>query len=767
MKPTPVNIRQLTAAATIRLVNSTPLGTVATAASLRRHRDAAGMRIAAAGSDRHIDFLRLVAWLVDRFEELDRPAGSEAADRYIAARKKQAERNRAAVRAAQDIAPIPQIADVERRKAAGDAFRVFCETYCGRAFWRAWSGDHLRVIAKIERAVREGGLFAFAMPRGSGKTALAWHAALWAVLHGYRPFVCLIGGEERKARELLRSIRLAILENPLLAADYPEAIYPFRRLENSSKRQLQQHCHGQLTHLHWGTDRIVFPTLVGEDLPAALRDAGLTASPSGGAIISATSLDANIRGQQHGRPDGSILRPSLVILDDPQTRGSARSADQTAKRLEMLHGDVLGMAGPGEAISALITCTKVYEGDLADTILDADKSPEWEGECTKLMPAMPTDEKLWAAYAERRRTKGRKAATAFYRRNRKAMDAGAEAAWRERFDRASGEISAIQHAMNLKLKVGPEAFGAEYQNEPTQIQSTAFAITVDQVCAKFNGLARGRVPPTATRLTAFIDLHDRLHYWCVCAWDEDFSGAVIDYGTEPEQHRSRFTLADAPRTLRKAFPGAGPDGALHAGLERLVTGLLGRDFHRGGAIMRIDRLLVDAGYKPAIVAAVKRKAGAATMTAAKGVGIRASRKPMAAYTRRPGERLGDHWYEPNVRQTHQFPHVLLDTNYWKSLVHDGMATAMSDRGCIGLYGTAKTNHTLFAEHISRSERWVEVTGPYGRVREWIVLPTKPDNHWLDCLAGCAAAASMCGIQTPGEPTPIRQRKRYTQADLRR
>ena len=79
----------------------------------------------------------------------------------------------------------------------------------------------------------------------------------------------------------------------------------------------------------------------------------------------------------------------------------------------------------------------------------------------------------------------------------------------------------------------------------------------------------------------------------------------------------------------------------------------------------------------------------------------------------------------------------------------------------------KTDHGLFAEHIARSEHWVEVTGPYGTVREWSPLPTKPDNHWLDCMVGCAAAASMCGIKTAGDALPGRERKRYTQADLRR
>ena len=133
-----------------------------------------------------------------------------------------------------------------------------------------------------------------------------------------------------------------------------------------------------------------------------------------------------MRGQQHTRVDGSIIRPSLVLLDDPQTRESARSVDQTRKRLELLNGDVLGMAGPGEQISALMTCTKMYEGDLADTVLDREKYPEWDSECTRLVYAFPADEKLWEEYAEIRRSRGKAAATEFYRQRQAAMDDGAE-----------------------------------------------------------------------------------------------------------------------------------------------------------------------------------------------------------------------------------------------------------------------------------------------------------------------------------------------------
>jgi len=123
----------------------------------------------------------------------------------------------------------------------------------------------------------------------------------------------------------------------------------------------------------------------------------------------------------------------------------------------------------------------------------------------------------------------------------------------------------------------------------------------------------------------------------------------------------------------------------------------------------------------------------------------------------------------------------VDVNYWKRFVHEGLATAAGDRGCISIFGppagkagkdarpaTAGRQHELSAEHVARSEKWVAVTGPGGTVREWSPLPARPDNHWFDCLVGCAAAASMCGVKVPGEDArPMRQRKRYTQEDLRR
>ena len=792
-------------AAVVRLVNSTPLGPVLTARALRAHRDAAGARIAGDPAGRMVDFLRYVAWLA--LEEIDaetrrrgdaekqRAAGGLSA--YEEKRRRQAEKNRAATRAAQDIGPIPEIkpAHLARRRAAEKSLQVFLETYFGPTFHRAWSPDHLRAIDRLQRAICRGGLLALAMPRGSGKTSLARCAVLWAVLTGRQGFACMIGGSRAKARELMAPLRKHLLENVPLGEDFPEAVFPFRRLENCSKRQLAQHIAGKLTHIHWGDEKLVFAAVADEQLPKALRgSAGFKPAPTGArprhgrplqktcaeAVIAVTSLDANFRGPHHVRVDGSTVRPGLVVLDDPQTRQSARSPSLTRYRLELLGGDVLALAGPGQGIAAIVTCTKIYAGDLADHILDRSRSPEWQGEAMKLLYAMPDKIGLWEEYWELRCRdlagggEGR-SATEFYRDRRAEMDAGAKPAWPDRYERPR-ELSALQNAMHLYFR-DKQAFAAEYQNEPIIRQASEDRLTAKQAADKVNGRPRGAIPPDATRLTAFIDVHDRLLYWAVCAWGEQFTGYVVDYGTFPQQPRGWFCQRTARASLRAAFPGAGPDGAIQAGLERLVTELLARSFPRGagqaGAILRIDRLLVDAAYKPGIVAAVKHLRGGAAMMLYRGVGLTAGRKPMASYQRRPGEIHGNNWYQPTVSGTRDFPHVAADVNYWKSRLHEAFLTAAGEPGSLTIFGRpdprggGPREHELLAEHLAESEFWTDTFGHGRAVREWRQRPSNPDNHWLDCLAGCMVGASMLGVAGRGMEAPPDQRRHYSQAALSR
>ena len=250
------------------------------------------------------------------------------------------------------------------------------------------------------------------------------------------------------------------------------------------------------------------------------------------------------------------------MIDDPQTTESARSLTQSHQREAILAGDILGMAGPGQKIAGLLCCTVIRPGDMADNILDRKLHPEWHGERTKLVYEFPTDEKLWTEYADLRADSLRndgdgREATEFYRDHRCEMDAGAVVAWPERLN--SDEISALQHAMNLKLR-NEAAFFAEYQNEPLpEVKVDANELTADQIINKIQPPeTRPRFPWDVAHLTMFIDVQKDLLYYVVAGWEPDFTGYILDYGSFPDQQRPYFTLRDAQINPGDGDKGHGP-----------------------------------------------------------------------------------------------------------------------------------------------------------------------------------------------------------------
>jgi len=112
----------------------------------------------------------------------------------------------------QNIGPVPDVVDPARRQQARRA-SVSLRNLLRRGALSALVGGPPPGDRQDRAAVKEAACLPSLMPRGSGKTTLARLSALWAVLGGYRPFVCLIGGSQERAVELLTPIRKAILEN--------------------------------------------------------------------------------------------------------------------------------------------------------------------------------------------------------------------------------------------------------------------------------------------------------------------------------------------------------------------------------------------------------------------------------------------------------------------------------------------------------------------------------------------------------------------------
>ncbi len=422
-----IDPRSLKPAELCRTLNSTPLGEVISERQLHRHRTRAGYRI---GDGKTVDLLRYTAWLViERHERLAAEASAEYEpfDEVV-----QRGRDLPDSFTGGDIDALPEIIDASRKEACRRNFRLFCETYFPQTFHLPWSPDHLKVIARIEQAVLEGGLFAMAMPRGSGKTSLCEIACLWALLYGHREFVSLIGSDEEHASQMLESIKAELENSESLLEDFPEACFPIHCLDGIHQRAAGQLFEGGQTHIGWTAHEIVLPTV-----PGSL--------PSGG-IIRVAGITGRIRGMKYKRPDGRSVRPSLVLIDDPQTDESARSPSQCTTRERILAGAILGLAGPGRKIAGLMTLTVVRPDDLADRLLDRDKHPQWQGQRTKMVYSFPTREQLWAEYA-RLRAEGLRAdegitrATEFYGQHRGEMDEGAEVAWPDRFNH--DELSAV------------------------------------------------------------------------------------------------------------------------------------------------------------------------------------------------------------------------------------------------------------------------------------------------------------------------------------
>jgi hypothetical protein len=748
--------RKLRPSELCRLLNSTPLGEVLSERQLYRHRQRAGNRI---GDGKTVDLLRYCAWM---HQVRHAPKPKPEVDPYERMKESARARNAALALAGRDIGELPAVENPERKEKASRDFRFFCEQYFPLTFHLKWSDDHLKVMAKIEEAVVRGGLFALAMARSSGKSSLAETACIWAMLYGHRDFVCLIGSDEGHACDMLESIKTELDSNELLLADFPEVCFPIQALDGISNRANGQLYQGKRTHIGWTAKEIVLPTVAG--------------SKASGAIIRVAGITGRIRGMKFKRPDGRTVRPSLVVLDDPQTDDSSRSLSQCANRESILAGAVLGLAGPGKKISGIMPCTVIRPGDMADSILDRDKHPEWNGERTKMVYSFPTNETLWKRYAEIRADgfrngDGGSSATNFYRKNRDEMDQGAVIAWPERFN--YDELSAIQHAMNLKLQ-DEAAFFAEYQNEPLPANSDKDdELTSDQIACKLNRMQRRLVPIGANRLTMFIDIQATLLFYAVTAWEDNFTGYVVDYGAYPDQGRSYFTLRDARLTLATVTKATGLEGMIYAGLEQLTQELLTREWKRDdGAMLRIERCLVDANWGAStdvVYQFCRQSSFASIITPSHGRFVGAASQPFSEYKRRPGDRVGHNWRIPNVHGKRAVRHVLFDTNYWKTFLQTRLAVSMGDAGCLSLFGDTAEQHRLLAEHLTAEYR-VKTQGRGREVDEWKQRPERPDNHWLDCLAGCCVAASMQGVTLLGTSAmgvPKKQRQSFAEMQRRR
>lgn len=671
------------------------------------------------------------------------PLYGEARREYQAAKQKETSRQD------RDIGKPPDVVDPERRERCRHNLREYLVTYHPSAFPLKFSQDHLDLIDETQRVVLEGGSVVAAFPRGSGKTTIFQRAEIWAALYGHRRFPMLLCADDLKFRQLLKGIKVVLENNELLLEDFPEVIQPIRELERIAIRANGQLCQGEPTYMRWGVEQIVLAT----------TKYSKQAGNAGVAIAGGGLTGAAVRGGVITTPTGEQLRPDCVLIDDPQTRKSAKSQTQCQEREDIINGDILGMAGPGKKMAAMCACTVIYRDDLADRLLDRERSPGWTPIKVSMIKSWPSNTKLWDKYDAVRRQElleevEKGAANKYYEEHRAELDAGGQVYWEERV--LPGCVSALQSAMN-EYYADPRSFMAEKQNSPeASAEGDLAELSPKAVAKRITQHAKGRVPLDTTKITAHIDVQSKLLYWAVCAWTDKFGGHVIDYGTTPKVSRRHFNLATLKRGITQHYK-LDQDAALKAAIKEATEYLSSQRWIRDdGAEMSLDMGLIDSRYKTEVVEAGLQLSEARNWTPAYGVGIQAKDAPIATWAKKRGGRRGFHWviFKPPTRI---YTSVFADVNYWKSQAHLALSVPLTHPEALTLFKGAPSTHSMFADQLC-AERAVRVEARGRIADEWSLPSNKPDNHFWDNIVGCMVAASIQGIRKETQNVNVQQRR---------
>ncbi len=676
--------------------------------------------------------------------------------KYEKKKIREADRQRKMAASGREIGDLPPVVNPQRKALCERNFRLFCERYFPHVFILEWSDDHLETIAIIESTVLTGGLFALAMPRGSGKTSLCEVACVWAALYGHHDFILLIGADSDAATDSLETVRTYLESNELLAQDFPEVCYPISKLEGIQQRRLLYR--GKRVKIRFTKFGVVLP-----DMPG---------SKAANVIFRVAGITGRIRGMKYTRADKKVVRPTLCLIDDAQTDESAKSQSMTQSRERVVSKAVRGLAGPGRKMAALMPCTVIYKNDMADRMLDRQIHPAWRGRRFKLIYEWPHRMDLWEQYVQirhecQRADQPTTAATDFYKANYELMRAGHRIAWPSRH--ADDELDALQNCMNLRYEspeASEEAFQCEYQNEPPELDDgTEKLPTIEHLQKTVIGKYKQReLPQEVAHVFAAVDVQQDLLYWETGGFVPNFTGYSLDYNAFPEQRTNHFTLKSVEDGLQKRYPTANQDGRIYQGLTELVAKLVKTEFKTAsGQTARVEKIGIDASFKTQLIHKFCRESDyAAMLYPTHGKGIKAAQLPLRLYKVEVGEKLFQFSMLTKGRtKARTTRHLVIDTNAVKTFLYERFAATTGDAGTFHLYAGHVTKHRMHFEHLQAEYR-KRMKHNDRVVEEWAAKPGKPDNHYLDTKGILIALADMagCKLDIPGArpPKPTRSKR---------
>ncbi len=181
----------------------------------------------------------------------------------------------------------------------------------------------------------------------------------------------------------------------------------------------------------------------------------------------------------------------------------------------MIEQGLAMLVGPGQTMAMMMAATIIEDGDVASKILRPRSTSRRRGRVFGVLKSMPSDSamKHWHKYRELRKASLQQYGTIdlalqYYQANTDDMNDGALASWEDRID--PGLPDALCTAMDCWARA-ESVFWSEWMNQPQKTKiTTRLEPDARVIMRRSSPVPRGVIPDWATRLTAAIDVQERV-----------------------------------------------------------------------------------------------------------------------------------------------------------------------------------------------------------------------------------------------------------------
>jgi len=250
-----------------------------------------------------------------------------------------------------------------------------------------------------------------------------------------------------------------------------------------------------------------------------------------------------------------------------------------------------------------------------------------------------------------------------------------------------------------------------------------------------DGYPKGMLPEDTEHVTVFVDVGKWLCHWALLGWRPGATCQIADYG--------RFEVPSNEMQEEKAIL-----AALREFRDRVAQGWVKKGH---GESVLPGQVWVDSGYQPEPVYTFCRESGKGWYAtkgygAAQGVG---QGKNYSAPKKKNADvkLIGLNYHFARLTKE-RIVLVHINADFWKTWVHRRLSSPSGEPGAMRLFDAVANDHMSFTKHLTAEKQVTEFVPGKGEVVRWEVV--RPNNHWLDCVAGGSAAGHFCGVRLLGE-----------------